>query len=283
MRKILITGENSYIGTSFQTYINVHFSDTYEIDVLDMIGDTWRQTDFSCYDCVLHVAGIAHQKETKKNASMYYVVNRDLAVDAAGKAKAEGVKQFVFLSSMSVYGMDTGVITRETQPNPKSNYGKSKLQAEQCISSLEDQSYKVVIVRPPMVYGKGCKGNFQTVLKLVRRLPFFPRVKNQRSMIYIQHLCAFLELVIRDCVSGVYMPQNAQYTETSHMATQIAVRIGKPLCLSRVLGVAVDVVKPCVGMLKKAFGTLIYQDCEDFEFSYCTVDMDESFKDSVDD
>ena len=78
------------------------------------------------------------------------------------------------------------------------------------------------------------------------------------------------------------MHQNAQYTETSHMATQIAEKLEKPLRLNRALGWMVDLAKPFVGMLKKAFGTLIYQDCEEFDFSYCTVDMDESFRDSVD-
>ena len=248
-----------------------------------MLGDGWRQADFSGYDCILHVAGIAHQKETKKNAWMYYTVNRDLAVNTAKKAKAEGVKQFVFMSSMSVYGMDMGVITRETVPNPKSHYGKSKLQAEQNISALEDRSFKVVIVRPPMVYGRNCRGNFQSVVRLVQKLPVFPKVRNQRSTIYIQHLSAFLELVIRGNNSGVFMPQNAEYAETSYMATQIAEKLGKTMRLSGIMGLAVKGARPFVGMIKKAFGTLIYRDCEDFDFSYCSVELSETYKNSVGD
>ena len=127
MKKILITGANSYIGTSFEKYIKENYPNDYIVDTVDMIDDSWREKNFSGYDSVFHVAGIAHQKETKENAHLYYEVNRDLAIETAKKAKSDGAKRFIFLSSMSVYGMDTGVITRETEPNPKSNYGKSKL------------------------------------------------------------------------------------------------------------------------------------------------------------
>ena len=158
MKKILITGANSYIGTSFESYMK-QFGDEYAVDTVDMIDGAWREKSFAEYDVVFHVAGIAHRKETKENAGLYYKVNRDLAIDVATKAKADGVKQLVFLSSMSVYGMETGVITRETSPAPKSNYGKSKLQAEEGISLLKSDSFKVAVLRPPMVYGEGCKGN----------------------------------------------------------------------------------------------------------------------------
>ncbi|MBR5858876.1 MAG: NAD-dependent epimerase/dehydratase family protein, partial [Clostridia bacterium] len=182
MKKILITGANSYIGTSFETYLKENFPDDYVVDTVDMIDGTWHEKSFAGYDSVFHVAGIAHQKETKENAHLYYEVNRDLAIEIAKKAKDDGVKQYIFLSSMSVYGVETGVITKETEPNPKSNYGKSKLQAEQGISSLASDDFKVCILRPPMVYGRGCKGNFQTVVKIVKKSPVFPNVKNKRSI-----------------------------------------------------------------------------------------------------
>ena len=129
MKKILITGAGSYIGTSFENYMG-QWSDEYSVDTVDMIDGSWRKKDFSGYDVVFHVAGIAHIKETKDNAELYYKVNRDMVIETAKKAKTEGVKHFVFLSSMSVYGMETGVITKDTEPNPNTNYGKSKLMAE---------------------------------------------------------------------------------------------------------------------------------------------------------
>ena len=207
MKKILITGANSYIGTSFEKYIKENYPNDYCIDTVDMIDGSWRKKSFAGYDSVFHVAGIAHQKETKKNAHLYYKVNRDLAIETANKAKDDGVKQFVFLSSMSVYGMDTGVITKETTPKPKSHYGKSKLQAEQKIVPLQDKNFKVCILRPPMVYGKDCKGNFQTVVRIVKKSPVFPKANNKRSMIYIDHLSSFVNLCVRGELSGIYFPQ----------------------------------------------------------------------------
>lgn len=165
----------------------------YQIDTVDMIGDAWHMHDFSKYDAVFHVAGIAHIKETKKNAPLYYKVNRDLTIETAETAKKNGVKQFILLSSMSVYGLTTGTITKDTIPAPKSNYGKSKLEADIEIIKIADSSFKVAIMRPPMVYGKGCKGNYQLLRKAALRLPLFPDIENKRSMIYIDTLCERVE------------------------------------------------------------------------------------------
>ena len=158
-KRILITGAHSYVGTSFEKWLS-QWPDKYHVDTIDMIDGAWREKSFEGYDVVFHVAGIAHRKETKENAHEYYEINRDLAVATAKKAKQDGVSQFIFMSTMGVYGMLTGVITKETVPNPKTHYGKSKLQAEEQIQELSDGSFKVVILRPPMIYGKNCTGNY---------------------------------------------------------------------------------------------------------------------------
>ena len=202
MKNILITGANSYVGTSFEKWLS-QWPDKYHVDTIDMIDGTWREKSFAGYDAVFHVAGIAHRKETKQNAHLYYEVNRDLAIETAKKAKAEGVSQFIFMSSMSVYGMETGVITRDTVPNPKNHYGKSKFEAEQGITALEDESFRVAVLRPPMIYGKGCKGNYQKLAKLARITPVFPDIENKRSMyISIIYLRLFSSLlIVRHAVS----------------------------------------------------------------------------------
>src|SRR5690606_35554866 len=148
-----------------------NYPNDYHIEKISLRDDAWKEHDFSKYDVILHVAGIAHRKETKENKELYYRVNRDLTYEVAKKAKSERVSHFIFLSSLSVYGMETGIITRETVPQPKSNYGKSKLEAEELIASLSDEQFNVAILRPPMIYGKNCPGNYSKLRMLILKTP----------------------------------------------------------------------------------------------------------------
>ena len=159
---------------------------------------------FSGYDSVFHVAGIAHIKETIKNRDLYFSVNRDLAYEVAKKAKEDGVRQFVFLSTMSVYGLNTGIIDNNTPEAPKNAYGRSKLEAEKLIRELEAANFQVAIIRPPMVYGKGAKGNYQRLSKFAQKSPIFPDYNNQRSMLYIDNLCEFVRLIIIHVSTGIF-------------------------------------------------------------------------------
>lgn len=281
MKRVLITGAGSYIGTSFEAYIKETAPEEYAVDTVDMIDGSWREKDFSKYDAIYHVAGIAHQKETKENAESYYRVNRDLAIECAKKAKAEGVGQFIFLSSMSVYGKDVGVITPDTKPSPKSNYGKSKLQAEEGLSLLADEHFRIAVLRPPMVYGKGCRGNFGTVLKLVRKSPVFPRIGNERSMIHVDNLSAFIKLCLDKELEGLYFPQNKDYVKTVDIARTAAKKLGKKRYFSFLLGFGVAILRLFLPIAKKAFGTLIYRDTERFDFCYETVSGKESLEKSI--
>lgn len=258
MKKILIIGANSYIGSSFQSYLG-QFPGEYDVDTLSVRDDGWKQADFFRYDILLDTAGIAHRRETPENASLYYQINGALTGKLAKKAKREGVRQFVFLSSASVYGQIEGIITKDTPPAPQSHYGRSKLQAEELLRQLHDSSFSVTILRPPMVYGDGCKGNYQTLVKLAKKLPFFADYQNRRSMISIGNLCAFLKSVMDTGEGGIYFPQDPEYVCTCQMIRQIAERQGRNLPL-------LPVLNPCIGLLKrmttkgkKAFGDLIYE------------------------
>lgn len=262
MKRILITGANSYIGTSFERYLQENYPDGYSVDTVDMLDGSWREKSFCGYDSVFHVAGIAHQKETKNNVHLYYEVNRDLAIETAKKAKTDGVAQFVFLSSMSVYGMDTGVITKETKPAPKSNYGKSKWEAEQEIISFMDEKFKVCILRPPMVYGKGCKGNYQSLVKIAKYFPILPNYHNQRSMISIEQLARKVTRYIDDNAGGIFIPQDDEYVCTCKMLMQIRRDLGKRFCSMRIVNPLIKLFVKCTRTGKKAFGDLIYQDDE---------------------
>lgn len=278
MKKIIIVGANSYIGTALQQHLH---SGPYHIQVVDVLNPEWDQTDFSGFETVIHIAAIVHQKERPEMEPLYFQVNRDLALKVARKAKAEGVGQFIFMSSMSVYGMDTGTITPDTVPTPKTFYGKSKLEAEVLLSKEVDEHFRVCVLRPPMVYGYGCKGNFQTVVHLVQKSPVFPNISNRRSMIHIDNLCEFIKLCIDRELCGLFFPQNKEYVQTSHMAQCIAYSLGKRVVLSRLLGGCVVLIRPFVSIAKKAFGTLIYEGTEQHDFCYCIHNNEDSFRHSI--
>lgn len=280
MKRILITGAHSYVGTNVERWLKRE-PEKYHVDTIDMIDGSWREKDFSGYDVVFHVAGIAHVKETRKNRDLFFKVNRDLAIEVAKVSKKAGVSQFIFLSSMSVYGLDTGIITRETVPKPKSSYGKSKFQAEEEIRKLEGDNFKIAILRPPMIYGKGCKGNFQKLVKLVKILPVFPKVNNQRSMIYIDNFCNFIRLAIDHSLSEFLFPQNKEFMNTSQMALWIAETLGKDIILSVWLGFFIKSLIPLIGLARKSFGNLFYETLDDFDNCYSTVGLLDSIKASI--
>ncbi|MED3623921.1 NAD-dependent epimerase/dehydratase family protein [Neobacillus thermocopriae] len=271
MKKVLITGKNSYVGTRLMTWLG-NFPDRYSIDSISLRDDSWKDKDFSGYDVVVHVAGIAHIKETKENAELYYRVNRDLAYEVAQKAKIECVKQFIFLSSMSVYGKECGVIDKSTPLKPKSNYGKSKLQAEELITTLEDPYFKVAILRPPMIYGKGCKGNYPRLANLAVKIPVFPLIENKRSMIFIDNLCEFIRLIIDDYCAGVFFPQNEDYVCTSEMVKIVAELHGTNIRLTKMFNPLLRILR--VRTINKVFGDLIYdKQLDEFKNRYTIYDF----------
>lgn len=256
MKKILITGANSYIGTSLEKWLKKYPGDYY-IDTLDMRDGSWNVKDFSKYDVVFHVAGIAHVRETSKNQDLYYKVNRDLAYETARKAKGEGVGQFIFLSSMSVYGIENGVIDKDTPLNPNTAYGKSKLEAEELIKKLEDKSFIIAILRPPMVYGKGCSGNYPRLAGLALKTPIFPKVDNKRSMIYIDNLSEFVKQLIDNQSRGLFFPQNTDYLNTSEMVRLIAEAHGKRVAMIKLFNPLLRLLN--VSIVNKVFGDLVYE------------------------
>lgn len=287
MKKILITGANSYIGTSFENYIKTNFPDDYVVDTVDMIDGSWREKDFSGYDSVFHVAGIAHSDSGKISAEkekLYRSVNTDLTIETAKKAKADGAKQFIFMSSAIVYGESapigkSKVITKETPVSPANCYGDSKVQAENGIIPLNDESFRVVILRPPMIYGKGSKGNYPLLAKIALKTPIFPYIKNERSMLYIENLCEFVRLVIENNERGTFWPQNKEYSNTSELVKMIAEAHGKNVCLVRGFGLALKLMSHCTGMVNKAFGNLAYEEhLGDYKDNYRLFTIEESIK-----
>ena len=257
MKRILITGGSGYIGQSLCRYLQ-RFPDKYSVNTISLHGTDWQWQSFSEYDAVVHAAGLAHMRENRKNAALYPVINRDLTLKTAQKAQMDGVHQFLFLSSMSVYGMTEGCITRDTVPHPKTLYGKSKLEAEELLLQMETPKFHVAIFRPPMVYGENCPGNYRALVKLAAVLPVCPDYQNRRSMISIDCLCAALRQVIDAGCSGIFLPQDPQYICTCRRICEIAAESGRVIPQTKWLNFIPALLRRLTPQGKKAFGNLVY-------------------------
>src|SRR5699024_2557229 len=215
-----------------------------------------------------------------KMEEKYYKVNRDLTIEVAEKAKAQAVKQFIFLSSIIVYGENVnnnGIIDENTIPQPSNFYGNSKLQAERGISPLEDETFKVVIIRPPMIYGKGSKGNYHKLAKAAQKLPIFPDIDNQRSMLHIDNLSEFIRLMIDNEESGLFFPQNREYVKTSEMVRLIGEVHGKEVRLVKVFNPFLKLIRNRFGIVNKVFGNLVYhQSLSNYKINYRILDLKET-------
>ena len=272
-KNVLITGAGSYIGESFIRYVAENYT-SIKIDAIDMIDGSWKEKDFSNYDIVYHVAGIAHADVGNVDDAVkekYYAVNTDLAIEVCKKAKAEGIKEFIFMSSMIVYGDSAPygkekIVNENTVPKAVNFYGDSKLQADVAVRSLADDNFKVIVLRPPMIYGKGSKGNYPTLAKLAKKLPVFPDVNNQRSMLHIDNLCEFLcQIMLVKKVKEnaiVLIPQNAEWTKTTDMVKEIAKDSGKKIRILKIMKPVVLLGRKMPGkiggLVNKAFGNSCY-------------------------
>ena len=255
-------------------YAKKNYPDNFEIEELDLMENSWKNVSFSKYDIVYHVAGIAHAdvgKVSEETKEKYYKVNTDLTVEVAKKAKEDGVREFIFMSSMIIYGESAPygkkkVIDENTVPMPANFYGDSKLQADVAVRTLADEKFKVIVLRPPMIYGKGSKGNYPILAKIARKLPVFPNVNNERSMLHIDNLCEFLcqILLVRETNDNaiVLIPQNTEWINTSAMVKEIANVSGKNIIELKVLKPAVIIGSKIPGkiggMVNKAFGNNCY-------------------------
>lgn len=293
-KRVLVTGTSGYLGTSFKQYmekINGNMpQDLWHVTFVSMRNENWKEMDLSEYDVILHTAAIVHRKEEPDMEQLYFDVNCELTKELAKKAKADllaaesatGTKrsmQFVFLSTMSVYGIVSGRIHADTKPNPSNFYGKSKLAAEVALQELEAENFVITTVRPPMIYGRECTGNYSLLEKLATKIPFFPKSNNQRSMLYIDNLSEFLRLVMEKEVSGVFCPQNEEFVNTSEMVALIRKSYGKSGVTVPGFGWLLNILAGKINLFAKVFGTLTYdKDMSVYEAvgNYQIVNFEES-------
>lgn len=282
MKRVLITGAGSYVGGWVRRRLERE-PEKYYVEELDVQDESWRDFDFSGFDTVYHVAGIAHVSTDPSMEELYYRVNRDLAIEVGERARAARVGQFIFMSSSIVYGdssgQEKGPITRETPAKPANFYGRSKLQAEKGLQELENEHFKVAILRCPMIYGPECKGNFPMLAKLARRLPVFPMIDNKRSVLYVENLAEFVAQVIERSVSGAFWPQNEEYMSTSSTVYELARVQGRKIRLSRFINPFVHFACNHIGAARKAFGNLYYAHAlSDCGFDYQVYSFRESIE-----
>lgn len=281
MKKILITGANSFIGTSIEQWL-LRTPEEFSVDTVDTMNEAWKQADFTKYDAVFHVAGIAHVDPKPDMAPLYYKVNRDLTVEIAKWAKEHGVKQFIFMSSGIVYhtskSLKGDVRYPSTQPNPNDFYGDSKLQAEVGLSELDSPMFKICILRPPMIYGPGNKGNLPRLGWLSTKIPVFPAWHNKRSMLFVNNLAEFVKQLILREMQGTFFPQNAEYADTVEIVRQFAKEHNHKIWITRFLNPFVWLASFFLPSIPKMFADSYYvQEMSKYDFDYQLV----SFRDSI--
>lgn len=206
MKKMAITGVGGFIGSNVYKYFNdagykiVLISSSAQIieenSALDF--DNLTINDLTGVDVVVHCAGIAHRKDSHDMGafSEYFEFNSLKTIDLWNKSKEAGVKQFIYLSSANVCKLIDSKISSTSELQPLDINSFSKVVAERMIQLQSNEKIEFTIIRCPLVYGAGVKGNFLALNKLVnnlRLLPFgcFGNVK--RSMVSIYNLLDLLD------------------------------------------------------------------------------------------
>ena len=270
MKKMLITGANSYVGTNVEKWLMKEPS-KYFVETLDMKDPNWKEVDFSRFDVVFHVAGIAHVSNKKNMADLYFKVNHDLTIEVAKKSKTSGVKQFIFMSSMIVYNSNETRIAKDTKPNPDNFYGQSKLDAEIEINKLNDENFAVTVLRPPMIYGENSKGNFPKLLNLAKKTFIFPNLQNKRSMLYIKNLAKFVEIVLDESKTGTLFPQNKEYSSTTLIIKIIAETNNRKIWFTIIMNPIIKLFMKKINIINKVFGDFYYDIRKDIPDNFISL------------
>lgn len=282
MKRILITGANSFVGMNIEKWL-LKSPDDFQVDTVDTKDNAWKKVEYTKYDVVFHVAGIAHVDPKPEMAPLYYKVNRDLAIEVAKLAKKQGVKQFIYMSSRIVYhaskSMKPNVTTPYTQPDPNDFYGDSKLQAEKGLNELACNTFKVAIVRPPMIYGPGNKGNLPRLAWLAQKTPVFPAWHNKRSMLHVYNLAEFIKQLIIHELGGVFFPQNEELVDTVEMVRFFAKEAGHKIWITRSLNPIVWLGSFFLSAIPKMFSDSYYLlEMSKYPFDYHVIGQEESLK-----
>ena len=277
-KTIVITGIHSYVGNHFESWLK-SFDGRYKCFHLDLRDDGWRDFCFDGVDAIVHVSAIVHQQKCDDWES-YKRVNVDLTQNLAEHAKSCGVPQFVFLSTMAVYGKGKSLspiyITEDTEADPKSLYGRSKYMAEEKLRELADERFTVSIVRPTNIYGPGCSGNYiPAFMTVASRLPVIPDCYQEvkQGLLYIDNLSELLRLVIENKSEGLFLPQDSPTLSSFELLAAMRRALGKNVRGSRFLGCLASIFRRSK-VFMKAYGGVAYSlSHEPYDGKYRVVDV----------
>jgi len=280
---VLIVGKNSYVGTHISEWLKIHDHSVY---LLNSRTDEWKTYNYGNIDCIIHVAAIVHEKN-EVPWEIYHKVNTLLPIHIAKIAKKQGVKQFIFFSTMGIYGKGKSLpygttISEFTEISPTSYYGKSKLEAEAGLKKLEGGSFNISIIRPPSIYGKNCPGNYISTFKNIASLfPVFPYSYSEakQSFIYIDNLSELVRLIIEHKRRGVFTPQDNVQISTPDLLSLMAIIQEKKIHMSKFLGAFPKVFQNCK-IITKLYGGINYSDniSNHFDGAYQKVSLREGMK-----
>jgi nucleoside-diphosphate-sugar epimerase len=226
MLNVLVTGASGFVGKHLLHYNN---NGRYNLRTVSLKSTNVESCLIENIDVIIHLAGKAHEMN-KIDDKVYFDTNYLLTAQLADKAKKAGVKHFIYISSTKVYNDEQGMVLDETSAcEPSDAYGKSKLKAEQYLQTVADKNFRVAIIRPPVIYGAGVKGNILKLLKLCdsnKPLPFL-RVNNQRSMVFINNLLELMFTIIDQRAEGIFIAGDAQPLSTSKLISLIRTNLNR--------------------------------------------------------
>jgi UDP-glucose 4-epimerase len=210
-KRVLVTGASGFVGRNLCQFLvrrgwevvaatrrvpAVGMSDV-SVRALPLSADArdWQDA-LASVDCVVHLAATVHQMNRTSASIDYRAVNLEGTKFVAVQAAIAGVKRFVYLSSIKVNGEGgTRIYRSDDEPMPVDDYGRSKMESESALERISAQTgLKVVIIRPPLVYGPGVRANFKRLLQLAALgvpLPF-GSIRNRRSLVGIENLVDFV-------------------------------------------------------------------------------------------
>jgi nucleoside-diphosphate-sugar epimerase len=232
-----------------------------EMEEISLITTEPEKINFNGYDVVLHLAAIVHQSHTIPEAE-YFRVNRDLCLRVAEEARKAGVKQFVFMSTLKVYGdisPESELRNENSECSPGDSYGKSKYAAEEGLRKLENEEFLVSVIRTPLVYGEGVKANMYSLIKLVDRFPVLPfaDVQNKRNFTYVGNLVSYIDRVIERRASGIFIAMDDKAKSTTDLVDLIIKYLKKKVIMFRVPKTVLNISRLFIPeLLHRLYGSL---------------------------